>query len=99
MLKPKSMASFHAKFFFAFLLALLSAFSTRAAVFAKGSDVGWLSQMEASGIKFFNASGTQQDCLQVLQGCGIDSIRLRVWVNPAGGWCGQADVVKMAVRA
>ncbi len=55
--------------------------------------------MEASGIKFFNAGGTPQDGLQVLQDCGMNSIRLRVWVNPAGGWCGQADVVKMAVRA
>ena len=69
------------------------------APFAKGADVGWLSQMEASGIKFFNAAGARQDCLTVLQGCGMNSIRFRVWVHPSGGWCGQADVVKMAVRA
>lgn len=87
-----------AKLAFACLLPLCAT-SAHAATFAKGSDVGWLSQMEASGIKFYNSSGTQQDCLLVLQGCGINSIRLRVWVNPAGGWCGQADVVKMAVRA
>jgi len=45
--------------------------------------------MEASGIKFFNAAGAEQDCLQVLKGVGIDSIRFRVWVNPTGGWCGR----------
>lgn len=67
--------------------------------FAKGADVGWLTQMEASGVNFFNASGTQQDCLQILQGVGMNSIRLRVWVNPTGGWNGQADVVNKAVRA
>jgi arabinogalactan endo-1,4-beta-galactosidase len=55
--------------------------------------------MEASAIKFYNGSGVQQDCLRVLQGVGINAIRLRVWVNPAGGWCNQADVVAKAVRA
>lgn len=97
-LKHVSVAGYSAKLVIAGLLSLLS-ISIKAATFAKGADVGWLSQMEASGIKFFSADGTQQDCLEVLQGCGMNSIRLRVWVNPAGGWCGQADVVKMAVRA
>ena len=87
-----------AKLAFAGLIPLFAT-SVQAAVFAKGSDVGWLSQMEASGIKFYNSSGTQQDCLKVLQGVGMNSIRLRVWVNPSAGWCNQADVVKMAVRA
>ncbi|MCL6591733.1 MAG: glycosyl hydrolase 53 family protein [Firmicutes bacterium] len=70
-----------------------------AATFAKGADVGWLSQMEASGYKFYNDSGAQQDCLQILKDHGINSIRFRVWVNPTGGWCGKTDVVNMAVRA
>ena len=73
-----------------------SAFS---AGFARGSDVGWLSQMESQGIKFYNNAGIQQDCLTILQGKCIDSIRLRVWVNPPAGWCNKADVVKMATRA
>lgn len=72
---------------------------TAAAPFAKGADVGWLSEMEASGMKFYDADGKPQDCLRVLQACGMNSIRLRVWVNPKGGWCGADDVVKMAVRA
>ena len=80
-------------------LLSLAVSSAHSAVFAKGADVGWLSQMEAGGIKFYNSAGAPQDCLQVLQGCGIDSVRLRVWVNPSGGWCGQAEVVKLAVRA
>lgn len=67
--------------------------------FAKGADVGWLSQMEASGRKFYNNNGSQQDCLDILKGKGINSIRLRVWVNPANGWCNKNDVVNMAKRA
>lgn len=65
----------------------------------KGADVSWLTQMEASGYKFYSAAGTSMDCMQLLQGLGINSIRLRVWVNPAGGWNGNADVVAKAVRA
>lgn len=65
----------------------------------KGADVGWVTQMEASGYKFYNAAGTAMDCMQLLQSLGINSIRLRVWVNPAGGWNGNADVVAKAVRA
>jgi arabinogalactan endo-1,4-beta-galactosidase len=55
--------------------------------------------MEASGYKFYNNSGTQQDLFTILKGKGMNSIRLRVWVNPAGGWCNKNDVVWMAQRA
>ena len=65
----------------------------------KGADVSWLTQMEASSYKFYNASGTAMDCFQLLQSLGINAIRLRVWVNPSGGWCGTKDVVAKAVRA
>ena len=65
----------------------------------KGADVSWVTQMEASGYKFYSAAGTAMDCLQLLQSLGINSIRLRVWVNPVGGWNGNADVVAKAVRA
>jgi len=67
--------------------------------FAMGADVGYLSQMEAAGQLFYNKSGVQEDCLQILKEEGINSIRLRAWVNPAGGFCGTRDVVAMAVRA
>lgn len=67
--------------------------------FAKGADISWLTQMEASGIKFYNASGTQQDLLQILKDLGMNAIRLRVWVNPDGDWNNKADVVAKAQRA
>lgn len=67
--------------------------------FAKGADVSWLTQMESSGMKFYNSSGTQQDLIAILKSKGINSIRLRVWVNPSGGWNNQADVIAKAKRA
>lgn len=53
-----------------------------ATVFAKGADVGWLNQLENSGVKWQNDKGIQQDPLQILKDKGINSIRLRVFVNP-----------------
>ena len=67
--------------------------------FFKGADVSWLTQMESNGIKFYNSSGTQQDCMLILKNLGMNAIRLRVWVNPSNGWCNTGDVVAKAVRA
>lgn len=71
--------------------------------FAKGADVGWLPQMEATGYKFYDSDGSEKDCLQLLKDRGINTIRLRVWVNPdsdkASGHCSPQETVAMAVRA
>lgn len=67
--------------------------------FAKGADVSWVSEMEAGGKTFKTREGSQADIFESLKSCGINSIRLRVWVNPAGGWSGKEDVVKLAERA
>lgn len=66
---------------------------------ARGADIGWLSEMEHDGKKFYNASGEATDCIELLGGLGCNAIRLRVWVDPYGGWSGKDDVVNMAVRA
>jgi arabinogalactan endo-1,4-beta-galactosidase len=68
-------------------------------VFAKGADIGWLSQMEASGKKFYDSNGNPMDCIALLKSLGINAIRLRAWVNPVAGYCNKADVVAMAIRA
>ena len=71
--------------------------------FAKGADISWLPQMEASGYKFLNAQGQTADCFKILKDHGINSIRLRTFVNPsddkASGHCSKEETVAMAVRA
>jgi arabinogalactan endo-1,4-beta-galactosidase len=73
------------------------------AQFVKGADIGWLDQMEATGYKFYDSTGTQKNCLQILKDKGINTVRLRVWVNPSNdkinGHCSKNEVVKMALRA
>ena len=67
--------------------------------FAKGADVSWLTEMEKSGSKFYNADGKETECMTLLRDLGVNAIRLRVWVNPANGWCNKSDVVAKAWRA
>src|SRR6187431_2679982 len=71
--------------------------------FAKGGDIGWLQQMEATGYRFYDTDGKEKDCLQLLKDRGMNTIRLRVWVNPsndkASGHCSKEETVAMAVRA
>ncbi|TFZ64577.1 arabinogalactan endo-1,4-beta-galactosidase [Hymenobacter sp. UV11] len=94
------------RFFQAALLvgaAVLVAPAASAQTFAKGADVGWLQQMEATGYVFYNEQGQAQDCLAILKDQGINAIRLRVFVNPsddkASGHCSPPEVVAMAKRA
>lgn len=88
-----------------FALALSNALSAqhKETAFAKGADIGWLPQMEATGYKFYNNNGKETDCLQLLKDLGMNSIRLRVWVNPsddkASGHCSKEETIAMALRA
>jgi arabinogalactan endo-1,4-beta-galactosidase len=67
--------------------------------FAKGADVSWVTQMEASNISFFNSAGTATECMTLLKSLGMNSIRLRAWVNPSSGWCNTKDLLVKALRA
>ena len=71
--------------------------------FAKGADVSWLPQMEATGYRFYDTDGKEKDCLQLLKERGMNTIRLRVFVNPsqdkASGHCSKEETVAMALRA
>ncbi len=66
---------------------------------AKGADVSWITEMEASGVQFFNVGGSAVDGLKILRGLGMDAVRLRVWVDPQQGWCNKNDVLVKARRA
>jgi arabinogalactan endo-1,4-beta-galactosidase len=90
------------------LLLLLITISPRqlaaqAPAFAKGGDISWLPQMEASGYIFYNDAGVAQDCFQILKDHGFNTVRLRTWVNPSGnprsGHCSKDETVALAVRA
>lgn len=70
---------------------------------ARGADISWLPQMEATGFKFHNDLGVETDCFQLLKAIGINTVRLRTWVNPSNdkinGHCSKQETVDLAVRA
>ncbi len=65
----------------------------------KAADLSWVTQMEASGYHWKYPSGNYGDVFAICHNLGMNACRLRVWVNPAGGWCGKADVIAKAKRA
>jgi arabinogalactan endo-1,4-beta-galactosidase len=71
--------------------------------FSKGGDISWVPQMEATGYKFYNSNGVETDCLQLLKDKGMNTVRLRVFVNPSSdkikGHCSPAETIALAVRA
>ena len=90
--------------FFLLTVGLLAGMTHRVAAqtpapFAKGADISWVTQMEQANYRFYNEAGTQQDLFQLLRDHDMNAIRLRVWVNPAGGWNGKNDVITKAIRA
>lgn len=87
------------KTFSAVVLGMSMLYHTGGQAMVKGADVSWLTQMEKSGYKFYNDSGTQQDLFPILKAHGMNAVRLRVWVNPSAGWSNITDVVAKAKRA
>lgn len=70
--------------------------------YAKGADVSWLTWLESKGYTFATPgeNSVTKECMTLLKDdCGVNSIRLRVWVNPADGWSNIDDMVVLARRA
>lgn len=75
-----------------------------APAFAKGADISWVPGMEAQGYKWKDKNGVQRDILDILKNdYQINSVRIRVWVNPsndyANGYLTVDRAVTLAKRA
>ncbi len=67
--------------------------------YAKGADISWFTEQERDGVIFCNDKGKPMECISLLRSLGMNSVRLRVWVNHETGWCNKDDVITKAVRA
>ena len=67
--------------------------------FVLGADISGVTELEARGQKFKNTKGEVTDLYKLMKDYGIDGVRLRVWVDPDGGFCSPADVLEMSKRA
>ena len=70
-----------------------------AAFFAKGADIGWVTEMESKGYKFYNNAGAERELTSLLKETGFNSVRYRVWVNPSSGFNNVDDVLAKCLRA
>jgi arabinogalactan endo-1,4-beta-galactosidase len=64
----------------------------------RGADVSFLSEIEDNGGKYY-MKGVEEDLFVIFQHYGINSIRLRTWVNPVNGYSSKADTLALAKRA
>lgn len=65
--------------------------------FARGADISWYSQMEDEGHKFYSWNHREpMNCPLVMLDLGLNTIALRVLVNPQDGYCALPDVLHKA---
>lgn len=82
----------------------LRAMTGQAAEFIVGADVSHLQQIEDFGGRFYDRTGKESDCLEILRDHGVNFIRLKIWNNPRppnsdpAGYNNKQHVLKMAKR-
>ena len=66
-----------------------------------GADLGWITEYEAKGHKFYNAAGEEMECTALMKELGLNAVRHRVWVDPSahGNWCSKEDLLVKCQRA
>jgi len=75
--------------------------------FIMGMDASCVPALEASGVKYYNFNGEEQDVFQTLAESGVNYIRVRVWNDPydangngyGGGNCDIANAIEIGKRA
>ena len=66
-----------------------------------GADLGWITEMEHNGHKFYNKDGQERECTALMKELGLNAVRHRVWVDPSkhGNWCSKEDLLVKCQRA
>lgn len=69
--------------------------------FSLGADISWCTEMERRGEKLYNYLGEEREATALMKECGLNAIRLRVWVDPKehGNWCNKEDLLVKCLRA
>ncbi|MEU4745828.1 glycosyl hydrolase 53 family protein [Actinosynnema sp. NPDC023658] len=78
------------------LTTLTPAASAAGSLTMLGADVSTLQRALDLGAKYYDASGTARDPLDILKGVGVNYVRLRVWNNPRSGYNNKAKVLAYA---
>lgn len=65
--------------------------------FIRAADISYLPEIETAGVVFTN-NGKAENMLTTLKNAGCNTIRIRLWKNPAGGHSGLTEVKALAAR-
>jgi arabinogalactan endo-1,4-beta-galactosidase len=65
--------------------------------FIRAADISFLPEIESAGVVLSN-NGKTEDMLTTLKNAGCNTIRIRLWKNPAGGHSGLTEVKALAAR-
>ena len=68
-------------------------------LFWLGADISGTTELESRGWQLYNVAGEPRENTELMKELGLNAVRLRVWVNPRGGFCSKEDVLVMARRA
>ncbi len=64
--------------------------------FIKGVDISFLPEIREAGFISKNATGENEDMLTTLRNAGVNTFRLRLWVNPTNEHSGFEEVKKIS---
>ena len=66
-----------------------------------GADLGWITEYESKGYKFYNNDGEERECTALMKELGLNAVRHRVWVDPSkhDNWCSKEDLLVKCQRA
>lgn len=67
-------------------------------VLIKGADISFLPEIEAAGVTFKNAGGTNKEMLDILKESGVNTIRLRLWHTPTSEHSSLPEVKALSDR-
>lgn len=66
--------------------------------FIRGADMSFLPEIEAEGTIYYNSVGIAEDALLTLKNAGCNTVRVRLWKNPATPHSGFEEVKAFAQR-
>lgn len=65
----------------------------------RAADLSFLPEIEQAGVVFYNQAGEAEDMLTTLKNAGMNTVRIRLWKDPADAHSGMAEVRDFAARA
>lgn len=85
----------------AFVVLVALAGCNREPEFWLGADLGWITEYESYGHKFYNMNGEERECTALMKELRLNAVRHRVWVDPSahGNWCSKEDLLVKCQRA